>query len=263
MEQINDCFNLYEHQQQHQHMSNIQHNDLHIPTVAFQSLDTVRALHRTVVSLRKALEKAHREIDSLKKQITVKDDIEEGKKYRGQEFSASNKRLDNLLLNLSESNDTQNDNNEQIKSQVRTQNVQGSLNNDVPKGNDEHSELHQSTESLTSNQSPSLLISKQSCASSRKATTAKFTHSTEHNIQHSIKAQESHRNQSSIAHLRTFKETQTNKSSHTADTSVTLPDRRLPQMASKIDVKIKLTSNFHIDGNDTSSETADSVSGKM
>ena len=51
---------------------------------AFQSLDTVRALHQTVVSLRTALEDAHREIDNLKKQIVIKSDIDDGKIFHSQ-----------------------------------------------------------------------------------------------------------------------------------------------------------------------------------
>ncbi|XP_059607515.1 uncharacterized protein LOC132255475 [Phlebotomus argentipes] len=50
------------------------------PTV--HSLDTVRALHQTVVSLRTALDDARREIDKLKKQIHVQSDIEQGKIFR-------------------------------------------------------------------------------------------------------------------------------------------------------------------------------------
>ncbi|XP_055691930.1 uncharacterized protein LOC129794983 isoform X2 [Lutzomyia longipalpis] len=49
---------------------------------AVHSLDTVRALHQTVVSLRTALDDARREIDKLKRQIHVQTDIEQGKIYR-------------------------------------------------------------------------------------------------------------------------------------------------------------------------------------
>lgn len=56
-----------------------------ISPAAFQSLDTVRALHQTVVSLRTALEAAHREIDTLKRQVTVTTDIRDGKTYHEQE----------------------------------------------------------------------------------------------------------------------------------------------------------------------------------
>lgn len=116
MEQIDDCCHQFEwiHQQRHQHMSPINPVDPHTTTAAYQSLDTVRALHQTVVYLRKALEKAHLEIDSLKNQISVKDDIEEGKKYREQEFDAQNNLLNSLHLDLDEIDvsDTRNNSND-------------------------------------------------------------------------------------------------------------------------------------------------------
>lgn len=51
-------------------------------SAAIQSLDTVRALHQTVVSLRAALEDAHREIEHLKKHISINVDIDNGKVFR-------------------------------------------------------------------------------------------------------------------------------------------------------------------------------------
>lgn len=51
-------------------------------STAFQSFDTVRALHQSVLCLRAALENAHKEIDTLKKQISVQKDIKEGKLFR-------------------------------------------------------------------------------------------------------------------------------------------------------------------------------------
>lgn len=56
-----------------------------VSPAAFQSLDTVRALHQTVVSLRTALEAAQREIDTLKRQVTVTTDIRDGKAYYEQD----------------------------------------------------------------------------------------------------------------------------------------------------------------------------------
>lgn len=60
-----------------------------------QSLDTVRTLHQTVVSLRTALEEARREIDTLKKQIIITNDIEEGKIYRSQDNLSKPETKDN------------------------------------------------------------------------------------------------------------------------------------------------------------------------
>lgn len=56
-----------------------------VSPAALQSLDTVRTLHQTVVSLRTALEAAHREIDTLKRQIVVTTDIRDGKAYHVQQ----------------------------------------------------------------------------------------------------------------------------------------------------------------------------------
>lgn len=49
---------------------------------ANQSLDTVRSLHQTVVSLRNALDDARKEISSLKKQMNVQSVIDEGKTFK-------------------------------------------------------------------------------------------------------------------------------------------------------------------------------------
>ncbi|XP_055630390.1 uncharacterized protein LOC129771090 isoform X2 [Toxorhynchites rutilus septentrionalis] len=51
--------------------------------------DTVRALYETVVSLRTALEEAHRREDQLRQQISVREAIDEGKAYQGTGTSAS------------------------------------------------------------------------------------------------------------------------------------------------------------------------------
>lgn len=85
-----------QHRQQHHHHHHHSHERFEPPPIcpvehlsaAVQSLDTVRALHSTVVSLRTALEEAHREIDQLKKQIRIGEDIESGKEFR--------RSLDNL-----------------------------------------------------------------------------------------------------------------------------------------------------------------------
>lgn len=46
---------------------------------ALRSIDTVRALHQTVVSLRTALDDSKREIEKLKKQIVVNNEIQDGR----------------------------------------------------------------------------------------------------------------------------------------------------------------------------------------
>lgn len=264
MERIDDCCHQFKrlHQQRHKHMSTLQQQstDPHISKAAFQSLDTVRSLHQTVVYLRTALEKAHREIDSLKKQITVKDDIQAGKKYLEQEFVAKSKHLDNSLSNndFDRISGANKDSKDCIKLQAQiAQNAKIDLKNDEKKSFDEHSATHQSTESLNSNQSQ-----QESSASSRKATTTKRTHSNEHQFQHSFESHQTQHNHQLIRNpmQTSFEGKQVNN--QMTDTSKTLSNRRLPQMASKIDVKIKLTSNFQIDGDDTNSaSTSGSVSG--
>lgn len=261
MEQIDDCCHRFERQlrqQRHQHMCTIRQNDPHIPAVALQSLDTVRSLHQTVVSLRKALEEAHREIDTLKKQITVKDDIEEGKKYRQQEYiDESNENLaqSTLKINIGDI-DEQGDkkpldntdssqqhtarSNNSSTSTARTYNVTP----DVPLS-------HRSTKSPNLNETP--------ISSGRKVVHTKHSQTSEH-FEHHITTHESQHKL--VQHpIKTDIKIKT-PDIHTAEASLVLPTRRLPQMASKIDVKIKLTSNFQIDGSESSSETTgDSNSG--
>lgn len=260
MEQIDDCCHRFERlrqQRHHQHMCTIRKSDPHVSTVAIQSLDTVRALHQTVVSLRKALEEAHREIDTLKKRITVNEDIEEGKKYREhQQLATSNENLLNLPLNIDlgsataiattdHSDDQKPFDCTQIK-QVPS-NCSTSTNlNDNENNTTDVPHTHRSTKSLNLNE--------QATSSSRKATITK--HSTEH-IQHHVTTYD---NQQLVLPIKAdikVRKTDINR----AETSVALPTQRLPQMASKIDVKIKLTSNFKIDGSESSSETTASNSG--
>lgn len=242
MEQIDDCCHRFERlrqQQQHrhhQHMCTIQQNDQHIPTVAFQSLDTVRALHQTVVSLRKALEDAHREIDTLKKQINVHEDIEEGKKYRDFELSQEN------LLNIDLTTIDQ-DQDDQQPTPTKGETYRCSptilnLNNenkasDVPQS-------HRSSLNLNE--------------SSRKLIKHTSEHHATHDIQHKL-----------LAGFPIKADIYIKKSDlHTAGTSIQLmPNQRPTQMASKIDVKIKLTSNFQIDGSESSSEATGTNSGEF
>jgi hypothetical protein len=55
------------------------HYDEHRYCTALRSIDTVRALHQTVVSLRYALDESKREIEKLKKQIIVNNEIQDGR----------------------------------------------------------------------------------------------------------------------------------------------------------------------------------------
>lgn len=182
-----------------------------ISSVALQSLDTVRALHQTVVSLRTALEDAHREIETLKKQIVITNDIEEGKIYRKQ--IVNNVPIESAT-NLSD--DSENDEIENV----------GAANT----GEEDEVECE-----------------KQSKGRTQITSTATKIFIDDHRFHNSEK------------------------------TKVVLPaitteqhhySARTPRMASKIDVKIKLSSNINLDScNDSSSNcseattTAESSSG--
>ncbi|XP_055390439.1 uncharacterized protein LOC129619284 isoform X2 [Condylostylus longicornis] len=73
---------------QHESNNNALQQNLHTAcrmeniSTTIQSLDTVRALHHTVVSLRSALEEAKFEIQRLRSQISTQSDIKEGIKYQ-------------------------------------------------------------------------------------------------------------------------------------------------------------------------------------
>jgi hypothetical protein len=55
------------------------HYNEHRYCTALRSIDTVRALHQTVVSLRSALDESRQEIEKLKKQIIVNNEIQEAR----------------------------------------------------------------------------------------------------------------------------------------------------------------------------------------
>lgn len=267
MEQIDDCCHRFERlrHQRHQHMCTIRQNDHHIPTVAIQSLDTVRALHQTVVSLRKALEDAHREIDSLKKQITVKDDIEEGKKFRDQQLTKSNESLSNLPLAIDLStvdgdDNSDDDNNQTSLDHTQTRHTQSNRSTTTGLNRNENKSTdvpltHRSTKSLN-------LIDEQAASPSRQTANSKHSQSSEH-FEHHVKTHSESQHKHIVVHPIKTDIKIKSPDTQTAQTSLTLlPHKRLPQMASKIDVKIKLTSNFKIDGSESSSETTGSNSGK-
>lgn len=268
MEQIDDCCHRFErlrHQRHQQHMCTIRQNDHHIPTVAIQSLDTVRALHQTVVSLRNALEEAHREIDSLKKQITVKDDIEEGKKFRDQQITKSNESLSNLPLNIdlstvNDDDDDHDDDNRTLFDRTQSGQTQSNrststvLNSNENKASDVPI-THRSNKSLNLNEQPAV-------SSSRQSATTKQSQSSEH-FEHHITTHDTQHKQIVVHPIKTDIKIKSPKTPTTSTSLTLLPHKWLPQMASKIDVKIKLTSNFKIDGSESSSETTgDSNSGK-
>lgn len=246
MEQIDDLCHRFERlrHQQHQHMCTIQQNNQHIPTVAFQSLDTVRALHQTVVSLREALEEAHREIDTLRKRITVKDDIEEGKKFR-QQFNKSNENQvdSSLKLELSTITDAEDQKHlDHTSSRIQTDQSTSFLKEHENKTDEV--QFKNQLKKLSNLNEQHLLSSHKTATTQLHVTTFENQH--KHILVYPIKTD---------IKIKT-PETQTSQ------TSIPLPCKRLPQMASKIDVKIKLTSNFKIEDMESSSETTGESTGK-
>lgn len=201
MEQLDDCC--------HRHQCTSIQKESYVPTSSFKSLDTVRALHQTVVALRQALENANREISTLKKQIIVKDDIEEGKKYR----SAS--------IEIPPS--SRGDKNQSDKS--------------IKVIDDDNDTLHHSPTSINNENR------------------SDFRESA-HNIQfhENIPNNHKHHFTKEVRPIETDIEI---KATEKASGSKCL------QMASRIDVKIKLVSNVQIDDIESSSEaTGDSNSGR-
>lgn len=239
MEQIdNHCHHQFERQRHQPHVCSIPHDE-HISTVALQSLDTVRALHQTVVSLRKALEEAHHEIDTLKKQITINVDIEEGKKYRRQEHIKSNERLNKSETNVAAKTTIDDFN----KSLINNSDTLQTFRSDSVL----HKSQKQSNDSIDKGEHRTSLVnlSEQEAtkARNRKAKTSKATNA----------AQQIHEFHTTKVIVKPSKK----------DDESSVVDQRFRQMASKIDVKIKLSSNFKIDGSDdtSSATTADSSSG--
>lgn len=165
-----------------------------------QSLDTVRTLHQTVVSLRSALEEARREIDSLKKQIIISNDIEEGKIYRTQDNE--NKETTTAAANIDIESDS-------VKKNKR-------------KSNDQHKLLKECDRKIEKIKNSKINLTE---------------------IQESA-------DNSSI-----------NYSIHCLPTKISTNLKSA--MASKIDVKIKLSSNIKIDSGGAESSSSEMTSGKL
>lgn len=215
MDQFDNCC--------HHHLCTSGPNHTRIVPAAYQSLDTVQALHQTVVSLRQTLEKANLEIKSLKNRIAIKEYIDKGKKYHSQ-------------LNIDSIRDRLNfggDENE---------------NKNVQKIEDTFNGTHQSTTSLNEeNQSD--------CGGSDRKSKVKKQNKRHSNYRNPITTNE---HQYSIVEIGP---TETDIELKTLGNSAS---KKYTQMASKIDVKIRLTSNVQIDENGSGSElTSESSSGKI
>lgn len=65
---------------------------------AIRSIDTVRALHQTVVSLRTALDESRQEIEKLKKQILVSNEIQDARQCHHPEIALQQQQIDYKTL---------------------------------------------------------------------------------------------------------------------------------------------------------------------
>lgn len=216
------------------HCSTREHCPLEQASTAFQSFDTVRALHQSVLCLRAALENAHKEIDNLKKQITVQTDVKEGKIFRenlGVQTDITtgdiSSRENRVKISCDKLRETQ-------KSEERT----------IPVGKEEV-ETQLTAEVVKDNQKAEDTKADQSLKSKKKT-------------------------------RRDYHKSEKRTERYDFSKSTCVPDIRInthpsaannkgrKQMASKIDVKIKLSSNVNVDS--TSSGTAEdsnSNSGKF
>lgn len=216
-----------------------------ISTVAFQSLDTVRALHQTVVSLRTALEEAHKEIDNLKKQIVITTDIEEGKRFREIE---KKKQRHSAVNKDKEKADTDDNSNLKQVFDSSTDNHDGSDGADdnqqlIDVSNDsENSEIL-----LNDEQSKEHLKFDENKSNSKKTSSKIPVFIGEHQIYDRIKS--------------TFFFSPTEVFKHSKE-HCRESKKHSTQMASKIDVKVKLSSNIRVDGS-SSDTTTESNSGKF
>lgn len=198
--------------------------------VTVQPLDSVHALHQTIVHLRDALDAANHEIGTLKKQITINDDIELGKQYRVQQRQEpchhhSNQSIDTAASPI-ESSDRQ----------PRVVQVQRKPSSSA-------------TYTITT-------TTIQSTANDNN----EQAHSTNdpHDERQSLNRDKHKTHKSSV---RTSDSRGGEPSG--VESTETVSSKQSHKMASKIDVKIKLTSNFQVDGSESSTEaTTDTASGE-
>lgn len=212
-----------------------------ISTVAFQSLDTVRALHQTVVSLRTALEEAHKEIDNLKKQIVITSDIEEGKKYHKAEKHRQPQLTSNKNLDIESSTDSKEASTRSSSDKSNQVDNDGQV---VPVDREsESSYIAISDEQINDSKEHLEFSDKKSNKKSSSKTSILIG---EHHIYDRVKSK----------FYFTPREIQVTKNSKETN-------KHSAQMASKIDVKVKLTSNIRMDGGSSSDTTTESNSGKQ
>lgn len=177
-----------------------QYNE-HRYCTAIRSIDTVRALHQTVVSLRGALDESRQEIEKLKKQIIINNEIQDARPCHHPEVvshSIDHKTLGDKVSEL-----------EKIyyKTHPRGEGKEVTFTDEAAAG-DVHEEAVKKSDakrSSTFSLAPNISISTQNLN----------------------------------------------------DTSTHSATGGGSQMASRIDVKIKVSSNINVDNNDTSTETSE------
>lgn len=195
------CYPHYHHEPQHY-------------CTAIRSIDTVRALHQTVVSLRTALDESKREIEKLKKQIDVNSEIQDGRQCH----------------HPSELN--------QEQQQTVDYKVLG----------DKVSEL----EKIYFRDHPHESSTEHAAAAAAEENNQTFTSTTDDANKDDIRKSSSITNLSLVPNItvstQNLNETATATGCHSTAT-----------MASRIDVKIKVSSNINVESNDTMSETSSSA----
>lgn len=231
-------------------------------STAFQSLDTVRALHQTVVSLRTALEDAHKEIDDLKKQILIQTDIDDGKTYRRTQdppndinieaapteipISAAENRVPPNQL---DTNNTLQEQANQLTDETEQKRI-SSVHFPAETEDITHSEklLHE----ITINKSAqSVKKSKSKSKSSSRTFKYDLVNQSEPTLSGDIEETETWREKSEFRP--SIRVISTPKS---ASEESVAGDRKRKQMASKIDVKIRVSSNIQVNEGGSSASTS-------
>lgn len=169
------------------------HYNEHRYCTALRSIDTVRALHQTVVSLRGALDESRQEIEKLKKQIIINNEIQDARPCHHPDL-------------VSQSVDYK------------------SLGDKVSELEKIYYKSHPKEVTFTDETGPDAI----------KKNDAKKTPSV-----------------SLVPHISISTQNQNDSTTHTSGGSSG------NQMASRIDVKIKVSSNINVDNNDTSTETSE------
>lgn len=204
----------------HHHNHHTQLDETNVQTT-LQSLDTVRALHQTVVSLREALENSHKEIEKLKKQIVVHTEVKEGNEYH-ERFKDECVKVD-IPISKKEVKFSKEENVEEIS---------------TPKSDQNFKKVYQKTEIISD--VPGNQV------------TQKFE---EHvNLTDSLKNSKKNK----TPKIKKITETQRLKDVPFIN-FMSYPEFSRKAMASKIDVKIKVSSNIQIDSSTESSSELDSA----